>query len=294
MVASLVISISFVTNHCLAQDVRAGVVDSIVLYQSNFTKNLFWINSGLVRDTIFLDVDLDGVEDLNLRLKYVDVLFGEQRFELLIEPKNDVEITFDRVDSCMALDTTSPMFFSGFALAKSLKYGLLIKQESSWADSGLFHSYSSLSTSNPPPSGHYCYGGSYAPTDSMEYFGFRKLLNNDTLYGWIGLQNLSSDSIILRGIVMEKNTINVNSYSPESQKISVYPNPVNAGGVLSISSDKGIKRLVISTLDGAIVHDLCRPYSKDFIIDLEGLSAGMYALIIDVEDGVVRQKLLVR
>jgi hypothetical protein len=125
----------------------------------------------------------------------------------------------------------------------------------------------------------------FAPTNLR--IGFRKILTNDTIYGWLYLKTANQlDEIVSYGFKHTLTTNSIQQIKEQNKYLQIFPNP-NAGEF----EIKGIKEetIFISNELGQLIKAANLSAENNFSFKVNGLNSGVYF----VGNKFVKQKIVV-
>lgn len=140
-----------------------------------------------------------------------------------IIPKNNNEVALSiTLDSCFGnpnMYPTPPHLANTYKLAHGFAINDTINSFTKWIDSTALLSYNHwvIASFN-------CNGGNFY--DNTKYIGVRVFHNQDTLYGWIKIKDLTSTSVTVEEFAC--NQISTSVKKQHLNQYKVYPNPTNS------------------------------------------------------------------
>lgn len=176
-----------------------------------------------------IDLNDDGIIDFEINPLDGSGQMGAYN-RCAIIPKNNNEIAMSiTLDSCFgnpSIYPTPPHLANTYKLAQGFEINDTINTFANWKDSTALLSYYHWVI------GRYdCSGGNFY--DNSKYIGVRLFHNQDTLYGWIKIKDLSSTSVTVEEFACNQIFTSVKKNNLNQYK--VYPNPTN--NVIKIELD---------------------------------------------------------
>lgn len=153
-------------------------------------------------DSIFLDVNNDGIQDIILDVSNQDGGNWSNYKHAEIIPLNNCEVSFGTTDTCFAT-CPPPDYVSLEAIARAYDSLDLIDSSGIWIDSSSYLSFARWNATVPNVCGHMCDGGYFQST--YRYVGVRVFPAGDTLYGWVKLR--------VFGVILGDYNLAIDSYA---------------------------------------------------------------------------------
>ncbi len=222
------------------------------------------------------DIDKDALMDISF---YNNVTWGGgfTRIYLGVSPISNVEFALSSSFCCSTAD--------------SLPKNSVIDNNLLWL--------------NPNPSScvlrYEYYSSSYSANTGLFlgprilYLGFRKILPNDTLYGWFLLrmnptiQNSYGSNFEILSFAYEKNMVGIKENKMNRPIVKVYPNPV--ANKLLIETNQDINEIYLYSVEGRKITSL---NAKEKEFDVSSISEGVYFLQIKFTEGVLNKKIVIQ
>ncbi|MCX6294965.1 MAG: T9SS type A sorting domain-containing protein [Bacteroidetes bacterium] len=161
-----------------------------------------------------------------------------------------------------------PGVFKGYPVPVPLNYGDSISSNYS------YHNYNNVIWGAGYGSWAY---PSMNPWDSIgeHYIGFKLYVTNDTLFGWIRVEEVSNEKVVVKDYACN---INPNVIIPvNSNSFMIYPNPAN--GAITINTDGLEGHLKLYSVLGTFVKDIVVSTGQtSCIIETGDLAEGVYIL----------------
>lgn len=224
-----------------------------------------YYNSNGNLDTLFLDLNHDGIEDVVLKLWNSGSLAFRNRY-CRIATLNNSQIAFDYSDSCFNDVGT---FVGARQMAYSFNDGETINQNVIWSSGGLDLSYTYELTMT-----FSCIANTFAAGDGS-YVGVRIFSGSDTLYGWIKLAEVSS----------ERCTVLEYASNTNLMVLDVYPNPFTTELFITLTSDKPSQFILYNLLSQKFLE---QSFVNSVSINTSQLSKGIYFYEVRNKNGVLK------
>ncbi|MCB9173209.1 MAG: T9SS type A sorting domain-containing protein [Flavobacteriales bacterium] len=233
-----------------------------------------------------IDLNDDGIIDFEINPLDGSGQNGAYK-RCAIIPKNSNEIALSlTLDSCFgnpSMYPTPPHLAYTYKLAHGFAMNDTINIFGNWIDSTALLSYNHwvIASFN-------CSGGNFY--DNSKYIGVRVFHNQDTLYGWIKIKDLTSTSVTI-----EEFACNINSTSIQENKSSyflVYPNPTTTH--ITIEFKQLFQQIYISILSikGQEIKKFDFSSKSKFDLDLSELTNGIYYVKVNNGDSVFFTKII--
>ncbi len=258
-----------IINSSFAQTITsAGIYDSTMHFRIIFNPPILLAGN----DSLVVDADQDGVNDIELRTRNGELsqhCFGGESY---ISPENNT-CQFASYDSL-------------FVEPYKFNYGDSLNKTDTALDYMSFYPYTLTIAINIFPCAQIT-----SWLNINKYIGFRILNATDTLYGWIDPYLTAADSMYINQIVCESlnpGTIYINNIHDFGLRttISVYPNPFIDR--INVSSNY-IGQMDFLLFDLASRKILHQTFTKEVALNTEKLSKGIYIYEIRSKDGVIKK-----
>lgn len=248
-----------------AQGIVVGdTVSSGIIYNNIKDTTLSFVVKGI--STIDLDIDNDNVFDIRFYHEHTSSPFYSQ-VEKKVFPLTNLEFAV----------STSTLYIDTIPLNASINSLL------NWK--GIVGYY--LRNSSSSATWNYDYGFFKGPAN---YLGFRKILPNDTIYGWFLLDMTG--------------TIKVKSYAYQSNNpfgigikensklfvLKLYPNPTNDKVEFVLHGPNSDLEIRLYNSLGQIVLEDKKANTNKFTLDVSNYANGLYYAEVECKEGISRAK----
>lgn len=280
----LIFSLYFCSSEIIkSQSIFAGnynVTDNYHNYNPDTIIKCAW-SGGLCNSIDFpIDVNNDGIIDFSFKAKNQQGGMGSGDTYVQINALNNNQVAWGNTDTCVG----SPFY------TKMAKDFMLNEQI---ANFNMWEGATSIYVTR-----NYWFSGTYNCniniTDSSAIIGTRIFVLNDTLYGWIKLNNIYSHSyeagFTIEEYACNKGTVGIIETKEENFFIA-YPNPSKDKVFLKLSF--AIKECVLTLFD-LNGRELIREQinNNDTQIDISSLSKGIYYIKLINDNSVFVKKIL--
>ncbi|MFI5163981.1 MAG: T9SS type A sorting domain-containing protein [Bacteroidia bacterium] len=248
------------------------------------------------KDTLLIDINGDNINDFMLiALGDDEAQWGFSEYTA-IKPLNNNHVTIAAFDSCFANCTDS--FVYRVPMVNPFIINDSINKSHIWTDTIAYLSFSMFSAGNPGFTGGFYSGGTYGCglglsfnkfSSDSEYIGVSILVSTGTLYGWIKVKAVTSDSLIVEEYACNLVATGIESYQNKFS-VEVYPNPTS--GKFTIKSDAlQITNVEIYNVLGEKIYSSTQQISNS-VIDISFQPSGVYFLKLETDKGIAVKKIL--
>ncbi|HTA81441.1 MAG TPA: T9SS type A sorting domain-containing protein [Bacteroidia bacterium] len=266
---SIIFFLLFAINTLSAQYIIAGH-HGVNDYYTKIDTNFFSTEGSMFANKL-IDINGDSIPDVNFYSYFeVSVSYGQIYCE--IDSRNSSQIASGIGVPCLG-GYMAYNFVAGDTISKSGTWNVSNKILSEY----VYQVNSSCSKT-------------FYHTDTA-YVGIRVFSGNDTLYGWIGLTQVSSSGCYIIDCACNKVPTVVKDSTNNISNV-LYPNPSNGIFTLQTQSVSGENEISVYNVLGERIY--CYQFlnstgaassNMQFVIDLSDKSAGTYFYRLTAEDG---------
>lgn len=259
----------------------------------------------IVGDISPQNVIFNDIPDVFLPL----VINGVFNFDIDINFDNVNDIRFQRGHSAspafisesymvMSLSNIQFVCLPGIADADTLFPGSIINKYLNW-NNGFNNAYLYFyhSQNLPPPATFYTHGICNKPN---RYIGFRKIMPEDTIYGWFNF-DLGGGPFVLKSFAINKkvdvppiDTLpQYGQWLAPSDELIVYPNPARDHIHIRNTADRpSIYGLSINNILGQKVFSSQINFTGEYSLDIGNFNSGMYIITLQNEQYLFVNKMI--
>ncbi len=272
-----------------AQYITTGQYQQFDYYHDYLPDTSLFVPTPSGSTFLSLDVNGDGSNDLSIgnHCQYYTQWGGERT--AFITPMSGTEITYLQTDTCYTQDSV-PMLALINGYVRAFGYGTLLNNNQIWVDTALYLKRNLTDVTQPVGSmaGTMC--SHFTVSVASVYVGVR-IINPDTLYGWIKLsvlQGTNSDSVVVDELAGQTSLVSVQE---ETSVIDPQISPNPSSGVFTLTGTSQVNEVIITDLTGHTVYYSSLAGINS--IDLSLCAEGVYHCRFISGDEVIYRRLVV-
>lgn len=240
-------------------------------------------------DSSLIDINNDNIYDFKIKAERHDGGNWNNYISCSIHPLDNNQISIASFDTCFANNPSTTILYQ-VPIAKLYAIGDTINKDNYWIDSTTYLAYNRWSATIPNNFGYSC---TDLVLSNSGYLGVKVIIPNDTLYGWIKIQAIASNTV-----VVEEYACNIFSTGLESLEgsyvASIFSNPFSMQSVLQFDNYINNASLIIYNSLGQQVKTMKNISGRKVVITRDYLSSGIYFLKLKFADNkIVTNKLII-
>jgi Secretion system C-terminal sorting domain len=283
--ALLLVFLLLLSSTCISQIFRAGLVDSSMIYKKFEPPIVLTLNTPDSSIEQGIDVTGDGINDINIILKYPTHRTG---FEI------SSSITVKEICSRFNRNIVNQFSFGDTLRCKNYTPAPSSSGDYLWFSTGYFSQLIYYGGAAGPSLGFY---GDTLFTN--KYIFFRLAEGNNFKHGWLNVSHNFSyrylsgtlQDTIFSYAIEKKAITNIKTDFSISDRIFISPNPVSDKCFIEIDSDILKNEIAIYDIHGKLIMQK-QVYENHYQLDFSNYKQGIYLIKIKNDKGVGIKKVI--
>lgn len=223
-------------------------------------------------DTLFIDVNNDYIMDFQINA-ICDAFGFWHHFEYCsITPLNGNMLSAAPYDSCFANCPVDSFLFT-IPMVEPISLNDTIDNYNTWIDSSAYLNLGGYDCCIPNGCGYGCNHANFS--NQQKYIGIKVNAAGGLYFGWIKINQVVNDSMIVDDFACNYFAIGLESYNT-GLDFSIYPNPASSETTVQFNKSVNHAILTVYDISGQLVKQISNISSTSLKLTCDNLSNGIY------------------